>query len=39
MSEDCARTFAALAKALGISRAALFEDLVAERLGWRSGEG
>ncbi len=32
VSEDCAAAFAALAKALCISKAALFEDLVAERL-------
>ena len=31
-SEDCAIAFAALAEAQGISKAALFEDLVAERL-------
>jgi hypothetical protein len=31
-SEDCAIAFAALARAQGISKAALFEDLVAERL-------
>ena len=32
VSDDCAATFAALAKELGISKAALFEDMVAERL-------
>ena len=32
VSEDCTAAFAALAKAQGISKAALFEDLVAERL-------
>jgi hypothetical protein len=32
VSDDCAAAFAALAKAAGISKAALFEDLVAERL-------
>jgi hypothetical protein len=32
VSEDCSTHFAALAKAQGISKAALFEDLVAERL-------
>jgi hypothetical protein len=32
VSEDCAAMFAALAKAQGISKAALFEDMVAERL-------
>jgi hypothetical protein len=31
-SEDCVIAFAALAEAQGISKAALFEDLVAERL-------
>ena len=30
-SEDCCALFAALAKAEGLSKAALFEDLVAER--------
>jgi hypothetical protein len=32
VSEDCAAAFAAMAKALDLSKAALFEDLVAERL-------
>ena len=32
VSEDCSATFDALAKAQGISKAALFEDMVAERL-------
>ena len=32
VSEDCSVAFAALAKAQGISKAALFEDMVAERL-------
>jgi hypothetical protein len=32
VSDDCAAAFAAMAKALGMSKAALFEDLVAERL-------
>jgi hypothetical protein len=32
VSDDCAAAFAAMAKALGLSKAALFEDLVAERL-------
>jgi len=32
VSDDCAAAFAAVAKALGMSKAALFEDLVAERL-------
>jgi hypothetical protein len=31
VSEDCSIAFAALAKAHGISKAALFEDMVAER--------
>ena len=31
-SEDCAVMFAAVAEAEGMSRAALFEDMVAERL-------
>jgi hypothetical protein len=32
VSDDCAATFAAIAEAQGFSKAALFEDLVAERL-------
>jgi hypothetical protein len=32
VSEDCAIAFAALADAHGLSKAALFEDMVAERL-------
>lgn len=32
VSEDCSIAFAALAKSRGISKAALFEDMVAERL-------
>jgi len=32
VSEDCSIAFAALAEAQGISKAALFEDMVAERL-------
>ncbi len=32
VSEDCSVAFAALAEAQGISKAALFEDMVAERL-------
>ena len=32
VSEDCAAHFTALAKAQGMSRAELFEDMVAERL-------
>ncbi len=31
-SEDCCAAFAAIAEAQGISKAALFEDMVAERL-------
>ena len=32
VSEDCAAHFAAIAEAQGFSKAALFEDMVAERL-------
>ncbi len=32
VSEDCSVAFTALAEAQGISKAALFEDMVAERL-------
>ena len=32
VSEDCSLAFDAIAKAQGISKAALFEDMVAERL-------
>jgi hypothetical protein len=32
VSEDCSAAFAALAEVQGISKAALFEDMVAERL-------
>jgi hypothetical protein len=32
VSEDCGIAFAALAEAQGLSKAALFEDMVAERL-------
>jgi hypothetical protein len=32
VSKDCAATFAAIAEAQGFSKAALFEDMVAERL-------
>jgi hypothetical protein len=32
VSDDCAATFAAIADAQGFSKAALFEDMVAERL-------
>jgi hypothetical protein len=39
VSEDCAAAFAALAKALGVSKAALFEDMVAERLAMAERQG
>ena len=39
VSEDCSAAFAALAKAQGISRAALFEDMVAERLAIAERQG
>jgi hypothetical protein len=32
VSDDCAAAFAAIAEAQGFSKAALFEDMVAERL-------
>jgi hypothetical protein len=32
VSEDCAVAFAALSEAYGLSKSALFEDMVAERL-------
>jgi len=32
VSDDCSAAFAALAEAQGISKASLFEDMVAERL-------
>ena len=32
VSDDCTVAFAAIAQALGMSKAALFEDMVAERL-------
>ena len=32
VSDDCASAFAALAEAQGLSKSALFEDMVAERL-------
>jgi len=32
VSDDCATTFAALANSQGLSKSALFEDMVAERL-------
>lgn len=39
VSEDCSATFDALAKAQGISKAALFEDMVAERLAVAERQG
>jgi hypothetical protein len=39
VSEDCSLAFAALAKALGVSKAALFEDMVAERLAMSERQG
>ena len=39
VSEDCSAAFAALAKAQGISKAALFEDMVAERLAMVERQG
>ncbi|MGO9172246.1 MAG: hypothetical protein ACLP7P_09805 [Rhodomicrobium sp.] len=39
VSDDCAVAFAALAEAYGISKAALFEDMVAERLETAQGQG
>jgi hypothetical protein len=39
VSEDCSAAFAALAKAQGISKAALFEDMVAERLAVAKQQG
>jgi hypothetical protein len=38
-SEDCAVAFAALAEVYGLSKAALFEDMVAERLGSAEAQG
>jgi len=32
VSEDCSAAFAALAQTYGVSKASLFEDMVAERL-------
>jgi len=39
VSEDCSQAFAALARALGVSKAALFEDMVAERLAMAERQG
>jgi hypothetical protein len=39
VSEDCSAAFAALAKALCMSKAALFEDMVAERLAMAERQG
>jgi hypothetical protein len=39
VSEDCSSAFAALAKAQGICKAALFEDMVAERLAIAERQG
>ncbi|MGO9475852.1 MAG: hypothetical protein ACLPWS_20965 [Rhodomicrobium sp.] len=39
VSEDCSVAFAALAEAYGLSKAALFEDMVAERLETARGQG
>ena len=39
VSEDCSAAFAALAEAQGISKAALFEDMVAERLEMAERQG
>jgi len=39
VSEDCSAAFAALARAQGISRATLFEDMVAERLATAERQG
>jgi hypothetical protein len=39
VSDDCAAAFAAIAAAQGFSKAALFEDLVAERLQHLEGQG
>lgn len=39
VSEDCQAAFEGLAKALGVSRASLFEDMVAERLEALDKEG
>jgi hypothetical protein len=39
VSEDCSAAFAALAEAQGISKAALFEDMVAERLEMAQRQG
>ena len=39
VSEDCSLAFAALARTLGVSKAALFEDMVAERLATAERQG
>ena len=39
VSEDCSAAFAALAKAMCMSKAALFEDMVAERLALAERQG
>jgi hypothetical protein len=39
VSEDCAVAFQALAKVQGLSKAALFEDMVAERVETLKGQG
>lgn len=39
VSDDCSAAFAALAEAQGISKAALFEDMVAERLEMAERQG
>ena len=39
VSDDCSAAFAALAKALCMSKAALFEDMVAERLALAERQG
>ena len=38
-SEDCCTAFAAIAESQGISKAALFEDMVAERLAIAERQG
>jgi hypothetical protein len=39
VSTDCSSAFDALARALGVSKAALFEDMVAERLALAKRQG
>jgi hypothetical protein len=39
VSEDCSAAFAALARTLGVSKAALFEDMVAKRLAMAERQG